>query len=123
MLCSVQVRNPGVPDEPDGDPFSAHARPARGGPVAFRVPTGVMAAKFGLAALLLVLAVVALISGNTGPLVVGLVTACAVAAYALRDVLVRDRLSADSSGVSLATGYAGRRRLTWAEVEQVRVDS
>src|SRR5262245_15328629 len=42
--------------------------------------------------------------------------------YALRDVLVPVRLAADTSGVTVVSGYAGHRRVPWSQIERVRVD-
>jgi hypothetical protein len=138
----VHIRNPGNPDDRSGDhddrrtPASS-ADPAstddtarsddpasREDPaprsVSFRVPTRVVVAKFGVAA---VLALVSLVLAAGVPRAVGLIAAAAVAAYALRDVLARERLRADTEGVVAVRGYAERRHLSWPEVERVRVDS
>ena len=50
------------------------------------------------------------------------VVGAGLAVWALRDVLVPVRLAADTDGVTVTTGFAGRRRLPWSEVERVRVD-
>lgn len=42
--------------------------------------------------------------------------------YALRDVIAPVRLSADREGLTVVAGYAGHHRLSWDEVERVRVD-
>jgi hypothetical protein len=42
--------------------------------------------------------------------------------YAVRDLLARRRLSADAEGVTVVTGFAGRRRLGWDQIAAVRVD-
>ncbi|GIH13144.1 hypothetical protein Raf01_13160 [Rugosimonospora africana] len=42
--------------------------------------------------------------------------------YALRDVIAPVRLFADGEGVTVVSGYAARHRLSWDEIEQVRVD-
>lgn len=86
----------------------------------FRVPTGVVMAKFGFAAVL-ALAALALAAGVQ--LAIGLLAAAGLAAYALRDLLARTRLRADTKGVVAVRGYAGSRHLTWPEIERVRVDS
>ena len=117
MLCTVDVRRP---DRPDDDPERALLEPAPDGTVAFRVPTRVVAAKFGVA-IVLALAALALASGPS--LVIGLIAAALVAVYAVRDVLARERLRADPSGVVAVHGYAGRRHLPWKEIESVRVDA
>ncbi len=43
-------------------------------------------------------------------------------AYALRDVIAPVRLAADREGVTVVAGYAGHHRLSWDEIERVRVD-
>jgi hypothetical protein len=114
MLGTVDVRRPDLPDD---DQPAPHARPQE---VAFAVPTRVLVAKLGLAA---VLAVASLILGSGPQRVIGLLAAAAVAVYGLRDVLARERLRADADGLVAVRGYSGRRRLTWAEIEAVRVDA
>jgi hypothetical protein len=46
----------------------------------------------------------------------------ALIGWALRDVLVPVRLTADPEGLTVVAGIATRRRLPWAEIERVRVD-
>ena len=48
--------------------------------------------------------------------------AIALAGWALRDVVAPVRLAADPEGVTVVTGFAGRRRLSWAQIERVRLD-
>ncbi|GIF11415.1 PH domain-containing protein [Actinoplanes teichomyceticus] len=50
------------------------------------------------------------------------VTGCGLVVWALRDVLVPVRLTADADGVTVVTGFARRRHLRWSEVERLRVD-
>ena len=45
----------------------------------------------------------------------------ALAGFALRDLLVPVRLAADSTGVTVVRGLAGRRHLPWSEIERIRV--
>ncbi|WP_157610378.1 PH domain-containing protein [Spirillospora albida] len=40
----------------------------------------------------------------------------------LRDLLAPVRLAADEAGVTVVRGFAGRRRVPWAEVTAIRVD-
>ncbi|MFI7546029.1 PH domain-containing protein [Actinoplanes sp. NPDC049599] len=42
--------------------------------------------------------------------------------WAARDLVVPVRLSADTSGIILVTGFARRRHVAWPQVERVRVD-
>ena len=48
--------------------------------------------------------------------------AIALATWALRDVVAPVRLAADPEGVTVVAGFAGRRRLSWAQIERVRLD-
>jgi hypothetical protein len=59
--------------------------------------------------------------GDPARLVFGVLAGLVLAAYALRDVLVPVRVAADASGVTVATGYAGHRRLPWSSVEKIQV--
>jgi hypothetical protein len=54
--------------------------------------------------------------------VIGLAAALALGGFALRDVLVPVRLAADPTGLTVASGFAGRRHLPWESVERIRVD-
>jgi hypothetical protein len=121
----VRIRRP---DEPSEDPHqepTPRDGPAPGvgygpdGSVFFRVRTGVIAGKFALATLLLLIAVFA---GDGFGLWLGVVAAALVAAYGLRDVLGRERLRADGHGIRIGTGFAGHRELPWSKLERVRVD-
>jgi PH (Pleckstrin Homology) domain-containing protein len=86
-------------------------------PRRWRVPAGPAVAKFAFAALL---ALVAATSGaERERLVLAGVAAVALAAWGLRDVLAPVRLAADEEGVTVVTGYAGRRRIPWTDVERV----
>jgi Bacterial PH domain len=60
--------------------------------------------------------------GDPVRLVVGVLAGLVLAAYVARDVLVPVRVAADTSGVFVASGYAGRRHLPWPVVERIRVD-
>ncbi|MBM2617002.1 PH domain-containing protein [Actinoplanes sp. LDG1-06] len=46
----------------------------------------------------------------------------ALLVWALRDLLRPVRLAADDEGVTVVTGFLGRRRLAWGQIERVRVD-
>ncbi|WP_250031753.1 PH domain-containing protein [Paractinoplanes maris] len=73
-----------------------------------------------------VVAVVVLAFAFAGRDPVRWVLAAAVVAgllgWALRDLLRPVRLAADAEGVTVVTGFAGRRRLAWEQIERVRVD-
>jgi hypothetical protein len=127
ILGVVHIRRPGEPGEPSEEPlegpFAEGPAPGVGyrpdGSVFFRVRTGVIAGKFAVA---VVVAVVALIAGDGFARWLGLVAAALVAVYGLRDVLGRERLRADRSGVRVGTGFTGYRQLEWSQLERVRVD-
>ena len=74
-----------------------------------------------LAGAVLLAVVAATSDGERARLLLVGVAALALAAWGLRDVLAPVRLAADEEGVTVVTGYAGRRRIPWAEVERVSV--
>jgi hypothetical protein len=45
-----------------------------------------------------------------------------LAVWALRDVVAPVRLAADTGGITVVAGFAGRRRVPWAAIERVRLD-
>jgi hypothetical protein len=69
-------------------------------------------------------AVLVVAFGRRDPVQWFLVVAVALglAIWALRDLIAPVRLAADSGGVTVVVGYAGRRRLAWSQIETVRVD-
>ena len=85
----------------------------------WRVPAAAAVVKLAGAVLL---AVVAATSGaERGRLLLFGVAALALAAWGLRDVVAPVRLAADAEGVTVVTGYAGHRRIPWADIERVGV--
>jgi hypothetical protein len=42
--------------------------------------------------------------------------------WALRDLVAPVRLAADADGLTVIDGFARRRRLSWAEIDRVRLD-
>jgi hypothetical protein len=48
--------------------------------------------------------------------------ALGLATWAARDVIAAVRLAADPAGVTVVVGFAGHRRLPWAQLERVRMD-
>jgi hypothetical protein len=50
------------------------------------------------------------------------VAAAALAVWAVRDLIVPVRLTADSEGITVVTGFARRRHLPWSKIERVRVE-
>jgi hypothetical protein len=108
----VHLPDAGIPDD-----LSDNARLLS---VSFAVPATVVMAKFGAVALL---AVAALLAPSRSQVAVGLLAAAGIGAYAVRDITARVRVAADTSGVRVVHGYAGRRRLRWPQIENVRVDT
>ena len=106
-------------DERAYKPAEARER-VRTDEASFAVPAHVIVLKFGFAA---VLGVFGLLAANRPQVMVALTAAVAVAIYAARDLVARVRLRADRDGVVAVSGYAGRRRLAWSEIERVRVDA
>lgn len=48
--------------------------------------------------------------------------AAGLAIWAVRDLIAPVRLAADADGLTVVVGYAGRRRLSWADIDRVRLD-
>jgi hypothetical protein len=76
--------------------------------------------KFLLAALFAVVPWV--ISTNATGGVLGLIVAAGMSVWALRDVVAPVRLTADADGLTVISGFAGHRRLSWSDIERVRLD-
>jgi hypothetical protein len=89
--------------------------------VRWRVPVRIPVGKLIVAGVLALLAIVA--STEPWQVVGAAAAAAAVAAWAARDLLVPVRLAADDEGLTLVTGLAGRKRLSWSQVVRVRVDT
>lgn len=87
----------------------------------WRVSPGFTALK-GCAAIGLLLAGV-FAAEDSRMLTAALVATAILAVYALRDVIAPVRLAADLDGVTVVSGYAGRRRIEWSQVERMRVDA
>jgi hypothetical protein len=70
------------------------------------------------------LAVLVVAFGRDDPVqwVMAITVGAALAGWAARDLVVPVRLSADTSGISMVTGFAGHRHVAWPQVERVRVD-
>ncbi len=69
-----------------------------------------------------VLLVLALTADGRGLFLAG-VGALALLVLTVRDLLARVRLAADADGVTVVSGFAGRLRIPWPEIERIRVDS
>ncbi|MEU0553440.1 PH domain-containing protein [Dactylosporangium sp. NPDC006015] len=87
----------------------------------WRVSTGFAALKACAAIGLLVAGVFA--AGDRRMLTAAVVAAAILGVYALRDFVAPVRLAADPDGVTVVSGYAGRRRVEWVQVERMRVDA
>jgi PH (Pleckstrin Homology) domain-containing protein len=107
-------------ERPDPDGTAAPAYPAAE-PVAWRVDRRLTIAKWAGAAVFTLAAVVGYPDWSQ-VIVVGFAAAL-VAVLALRDVLAPVRLAADTEGVTILIGFAGRRRIGWPQIERVRVDA
>jgi hypothetical protein len=75
-----------------------------------------------LGAVAVVVLAVAFVRGDPVQWVLAGAVAAGLAIWALRDVIAPVRLAADDEGVTVVVGYAGRRRLGWAEIDRVRLD-
>jgi hypothetical protein len=116
----VEIRDPAMPEHPQ-QPRSGTVPPQTPvDSVRYRVDSRFTALKVA-GFVIFVLAALALRDDRPSLAFTG-VAALVAGVYALRDILVPYRLSADRDGVSVISGYAGTRRLAWPEIEQVRLD-
>jgi hypothetical protein len=95
-------------------------RPADG-PLRWRVSPALPGLKLAGAAAIALAGV--LFAGDAARWVVAGVAVLALAAWAARDVIAPVRIAADAAGVTVISGYAGRRLLPWHGIEGIRVDS
>lgn len=87
----------------------------------WRVSRGMTALKCGVT---VVLGLATAFFADGRPAVTAALVATVVAGgYALRDLLAPVRLAADPDGVTVVAGYAGHRRLEWAQIERIRVEA
>src|SRR5690242_14808079 len=103
-----------MPD--DGAPTDQPATAGR----SWRVNSRLTVLKFAGAGAFLVAAVAFL--GDPVGLAVSVLAAVGLVLFAVRDVLAPVRLAADPAGITVVTGFNGRRRVPWSAVEVVRVD-
>jgi hypothetical protein len=75
-----------------------------------------------LGAVALVVLVVAFGRDDPAQWFIAIAIGAVLAGWAARDLIVPVRLSADTSGITLVTGFARRRHVAWPQVERVRVD-
>jgi hypothetical protein len=90
------------------------------GELRWRVNSGLTVLKIAAAVLFLIVAV--LFASDPVGLVIALAAALVLGALALRDLLAPVRLTADPTGVTVVSGYAGHRHLPWDRIERIRVD-
>ncbi len=116
-----------MPD--DGDLVPPRATPAAPVPEAppaaprqlrFRVDPRLTAVRVGGVVVFVLFALV--FGSDPGTVAVCGIAALTLGGYALRDLVAPHRLIADPAGLTLVSGYLGRRRLSWAEIERVRMD-
>jgi hypothetical protein len=135
MLGGVHVRSGAMPGEPEPDP--AHrpgpTEPPSAGPdpsvtpagsaLSWRVTPGATVLKWVGAGLFAAVALASTIAGaDAVTIAIALLGALVLALQALRDVLAPVRLAADLHGLTVVSGFAGRRRIPWSVIERIRVD-
>ncbi|MCM0674609.1 PH domain-containing protein [Micromonospora phytophila] len=91
--------------------------PARQWRVSPVLPVLKLTGAVALAALALLL-----YEGDLVQLALAVVTAVALAGWAARDLVAPVRLAVDREGVTVISGFAGRRRLPWSSIEAIAVD-
>ncbi|MER7461068.1 PH domain-containing protein [Micromonospora sp. NPDC126480] len=87
----------------------------------WRVPARLPAVKAAGGVALVALGLL-LADGDAVRLVLAVLAAAVLLGWAARDVLAPVRLAADPEGLTVVSGFAGRRRLPWAQVEAIGVD-
>ena len=108
-----------MPEEPSSTPQDPPPEEPEATEVSFRVD-GRLTAVRTIGAV--IFALVAVFQAGPTPRVFAGLAALVLAGYAVRDWLAPVRLAADVEGVTVVSGFAGRRRLGWDEIERVRVD-
>ncbi|MDG4822041.1 PH domain-containing protein [Asanoa sp. WMMD1127] len=86
----------------------------------WRVRPALPTLKLTGAVLLLVIA--AVFATDAVALAVASVAAAGLVVWGFRDLFAPDRLVADETGLTVRTGFAGRRHIPWSAVERVAVD-
>jgi hypothetical protein len=118
MLADVELRPPAMPaGERPEDPV--HVDPDA--PVSYRVEGRLTRYKI---AGMLALAVAAAVLGwhDRGAILMVGIGVVVLGGYAARDLLAPVRVAADLDGLTVIGGFASRHRLTWDQIERVRVD-
>ncbi|MEU4219588.1 PH domain-containing protein [Actinoplanes sp. NPDC026623] len=75
-----------------------------------------------LGAVAVIVLVVAFGRGEMLQWFIAVLAAAGLTVWAARDLIAPVRLSADTSGITVVTGFARRRHLAWPQIERVRVD-
>jgi PH (Pleckstrin Homology) domain-containing protein len=115
----MELRHSAMPEGGPPVPGPDAPEPAEPSAVSFRVDRRLTALRAG-GAVLFVLA--GLVVADRLAWVFAFGAAGVLVVYTLRDLLAPVRLAADTEGVTVVTGFAGRHRLAWSEIERVRVD-
>jgi hypothetical protein len=115
------MRSGAFDDEPEFDGFTVGEGLERPESMRWRVAPGFRALKIAITVVLLLVG--AFFAEDRRALACAVVAAAIAGGYALRDVLAPERLAADPSGLTVISGYAGHRTLTWSQVERVRLES
>ncbi|WP_066370000.1 PH domain-containing protein [Herbidospora mongoliensis] len=88
----------------------------------WQVPTKIVAGKAAGTLICLLLIVYGWLTSDIRLVILLTAAAIALAFFTARDLLARVRLVADPSGIIVVAGFAGRRRITWSEIDRIRVD-
>jgi hypothetical protein len=115
----VDLRAASMPDEPE-PPASGTPDAAPPTEVSFRVDGRLTAVRVAGTVVFLLLAYA--FQAEPGRVLFAGAASLLCAVYAVRDLAAPRRLSADAEGVTVVTGFAGRRRLGWDQIDAVRVD-
>ncbi|MEH1124033.1 PH domain-containing protein [Micromonospora sp. CPCC 206061] len=88
----------------------------------WRVPRKIPIVKFTAAAGVLAIGLL-FDDGDVVRLVLAAMVTAGLAGWGARDLIAPVRIAADTDGLTVVTGLAGRRRLAWSQIEGVRVDT
>ncbi len=115
----MDLRAGSMPEEPQ-PPVSVTTDTPAPTEVSFRVDGRLTAVRIVGVVVFLLLALA--FQADLGRLLFAAVAGLLCATYAVRDLVAPHRLAADAEGVTVVTGFAGRRRLRWDQIAAVRVD-
>jgi hypothetical protein len=77
---------------------------------------------FKLTGAVLLLVLAAVFATDAVAVAVASVVAAGLVVWAFRDLLAPERLAADETGLTVRTGFTGRRHIPWSAVEKISVD-